>query len=229
MKNNGRLLAIILIFVLIVFYGIGLGWGLPSEFSPGVDVDFPIGPLAFVGQYSDPVSTSTYPAFHYILTLPFYAIVIVVSKITNNLGPISSSWPYGFHNPILWFSFMLLVSRALSLTMGIGLLFASWNIKPISVKGVESILGATLLALSGPFTYYVREANLDIPYSFWWTLALVFAWRTFFSDSSIKSLILSGIFESSSFITLTVFGIFTSSSTKYSKILSNFNGTSMFI
>jgi len=185
----------IIILVVVILYGIGLGWGLPSEFSPGVDVDFPIGPLAFVGQYSDPASTSTYPAFHYLLTLPFYAIIIFISKISGNFANVSSTWPYGFQDPVLWFSIMLLVSRVISMIMGIGLLLVLWQIRPFRDNKAEQLIGICLLAFSGPFTYYAREANLDIPYSFWWTLALFFAWRVFWGSAYRKNLIWAGVFS----------------------------------
>jgi hypothetical protein len=195
MKNSNRSFVIIVIFVGIILYGIGLGWGLPSEFSPAVDVDFPIGPLAFVGQYSDPASTSTYPAFHYLLTLPFYAIVILISKLSGGFVNVSSVWPYGFNDPVLWFSILLLVSRVLSMGMGIGLLFAIWPLRPNREDMYGQFLGIFLLALSGPFAYYAREANLDIPYNFWWAIAFYFAWRTFFVSETYLSLIWSGLFS----------------------------------
>jgi len=195
MKISRPSLVGIIIFVGVILYGAGLGWGLPSEFSPGVDVDFPLGPLAFVGQYSDPASTSTYPAFHYLLTLPFYAGVIVVSKLSGGLANVSSTWPYGFRDPVLWFSIMLLVSRVLSMIMGIGLLFALWPLRPYHEEKYGQFLGILLLALSGPFAYYVREANLDIPYNFWWAMAFFFAWRTFFVSESMLSLLWSGVFS----------------------------------
>lgn len=196
MKISNRSVITICLLVLVFFYGIGLGWGIPSEFAPGTDVDFPLGPMIFIGQYSDAASASTYPAFHYLLTLPFYAVVMGISKLSGSLGDISSSWPYGFSNIVLTFSIMLIISRLISMAMGIGILLALWLGRPTPEQKWPYLLAIGLLALSGPFAYYSREANLDIPYIFWLTLSIIFVWRILFlPDASRKNLMLAGFFS----------------------------------
>lgn len=187
---------------LAVFYGIGLGWGMMSEFSPSVDVPFPLGSLIFIGQYSDPTQAAKYPAFHYLVQLPFYGGVMVLAMITGNLSGIESSWPYGFRDPVLAFTIMQLISRGISLSMGIGLLFVLWRMRSDSTSRCAHLLAISLLALSGPFTFYAREANLEVPYNFWWVLAILFTWRYLFVSHKAKpDLLWAGLFSSISLAT----------------------------
>jgi hypothetical protein len=196
MKISKRSVITACLLAMVFFYGIGLGWGIPSEFAPGTDVDFPLGPMIFIGQYSDPASASVYPAFHYLLTLPFYAVVMGISKLTGSLGDISSSWPYGFSNVVLTFSIMLIISRLISMIMGIGILLTLWIGRPFPEQKWSYVLAIGLLAFSGPFAYYSREANLDIPYIFWLTLSSIFVWRILFlPDASRENMVFAGIFS----------------------------------
>lgn len=190
------------VLVLAVFYGIGLWWGLKSEFSPSVDVPFPLGSLIFVGQYSDATEAAKYPALHYLLQLPFYGALMAFLMLTGGFSDISSKYPYGFADPVMAFTIMQLITRAMSVVMGIGMLIALWKTRHEATRPRSHLLAIALLALSGPFTFYAREANLDVPYNFWWALAVLFGWRYLFDTQKARpDLLWAGAFSALSLAT----------------------------
>ncbi len=197
---NNKIWIGLVIGALLIGYGVGMFWGLPAEFSPAVDVPFPIGALGFVGQYKDPTSHAKYPAFHQVLTLGAYAGDLIILMLNGNFNPtqLSSKWPYGFQDPVQAFSLMLFTSRLISLAMGITILLFLARKMPLRAGGQSHLLAIALLALGGPFTYYAREANFDIPYNFWWTLAFIFTARYLFTTENAKpnrDLLWGGIFS----------------------------------
>jgi hypothetical protein len=76
---------------LIVFYGVGVYWGLPSEFSAAVDSVVPYSPLAFIAEYSRADIAEKYPATHQLLLLPFYVIAFLFLLVTGKLCSPSNS------------------------------------------------------------------------------------------------------------------------------------------
>ena len=63
---------------LVIFYSLGIYWGLPSAFSPAGDSPVPLNPLAFIGEWSNPHVAQKYPAVHFILLLPIYSIALLL-------------------------------------------------------------------------------------------------------------------------------------------------------
>ena len=171
-----------LIFVaaVVVLYGLGIFWGLPSALSAASDSPAPLGPLAFVAEYRDPHKSYIYPAVHQLLLLCVYAPVVLFCKLTGQLGSLSGAWPYGFRDPTAVFSAFILAGNLVSLAMGVGVLLLLRRLRP--TETYADWFALTLMALSGVFTYYARVANLDVPYLFWWMLGYVCLWRYLFDE-----------------------------------------------
>jgi hypothetical protein len=166
---------IIFVVAFAALYALGIFWGLPSAMTAASDTTAPLGPLAFAAEYRDPSKSFIYPAVHQLLLLAFYAVVLVVCKLTGYLGAISSAWPYGFTDPSAVFSAFILVSNLVSLVMAIVLLLALRRMRPTETCAMWFAM--LLLGLSGVFAYYARVANMDMPYLFWWVLSYVCLWR----------------------------------------------------
>jgi len=186
----------VLLGLLAALYSIGIFWGMPSEFSPEIDADVPFGVLSYFSGIHDVHRAVKYPAFHKITLLPFYGAYFLYAKITGNFGHLSSTWPFGFKNPLVATTALIVMTRIVNLIMGIGTL---WCLFILLLKESKSIFGSSacllLFGLSGAFTYYVKATNYDGPQLLWWSLSLLFLWNYLFDkDQSVKNLWLSGIF-----------------------------------
>jgi 4-amino-4-deoxy-L-arabinose transferase-like glycosyltransferase len=67
--------------------------------------------------------------------------------------------------------------RLLSLALSLGLLVLVYRCGRELGDAGAGLLAAALLALSVPFAYYAKMANLDVPYLFWFALSLLFFLR----------------------------------------------------
>jgi len=191
-----KIVPILFTVLLIILYIPGVFWGLPSEIVSEKDSQIPFGPLAFVADYSNPSLANQYPDVHYILLVVIYAGVFLFHKIIGNLHTISSTWPYGFQNPAAAFSMLILVSRLVSVSMGIAIILCMKKFLAKNISKTGLYFSLTLLAVSGVFTYYSRTTTLDIPFLFWWVLSLVFLWNYIFTERKEgKYLVVSAIFS----------------------------------
>jgi hypothetical protein len=189
MLTDRRNFWLILVFLLIVP---GVFWGLPSALTPQVDAPLPLGPLLFFAEFKKSDLNTTYPAFHQILVLPFYAIAFVVYWLAGGISKISSAWPYGMRNVSGFFSVLIVISNLIAATMGTLLLWCTFPF----VEKERKWLWFCLLCMgtNGTFIYYARTSNLDIPYNFWLALTWLFLWHYLIEDRPIlRSLVPAGI------------------------------------
>ncbi len=171
---------LILLFVFILILP-GLFWGLPSAITPQVDAPVPLSSLLFVAEYGKAQLNTVYPVFHYLFLLPFFAAVAGCFWVAGEISRVTSVWPYGFRDPSLFFSSLIFMTNLVSAFMAIGLLWATRRVA--SLRPVWSWVGLLVVGTNGVFIYYSRVGNLDLPYTFWWSIALCFLWRYFFADS----------------------------------------------
>lgn len=187
-KDRWNLL-LLLVFLLLVP---GLFWGLPSAYSVQVDSPLPLGSLLFFVEYNKPQLNITYPAFHQILMLPFYAAAFGFYWLVGGFSRLSSSWPYGLRDATTLFSVLFFITNLVSAVMGVLMLRTMkpyvereerWVWFPMLMMGTNSL-----------FIYYSRVGNLDMAYNFWWGVALFFLWRYLMEGGGVKeSLIPAGI------------------------------------
>lgn len=161
---------------------IGVGWGLPSEFSPAIDSPIPFENLAFFADYRDASTAERYPAFHKFVLLPPFGAVFGVTWITGglDLGELSSASPYGMSDPAATMSALILVSRVVGVIMSVGALLALLTLRHTAITPRARYAGALMLLFSGIFAYYARAENVDMPYVFWLAIAAACLWRYFF-------------------------------------------------
>jgi hypothetical protein len=163
-------LAAVLAIVLLVRL-IGIGWGLPA--SDGWDNDgiAPRDFLAGIVETFTPGHYFTYPPVHLLLlgllTLPVTVVALVRAP---------SSAPAAIIGEILQVPYMTsiaCVARLVSALMSIGILYATAKIAE-ELRGERA--GWCVAAVGGTnaiATYYAHTTNLDVPYLFWASLALL--------------------------------------------------------
>lgn len=172
-------------------YGLGIFWGLPSILSPASDSPAPLSPLNWIARYRDTSVSYIYPPVHQLLCLLAYGVTLLCWKTVGAIGTISAVYPYGFHNPTLIFSSLLIVTNLLSLAMGIGILLCMWFFRLTRSAGAWYAMA--LMGLSGVFAYYARVGNLDVPYMFWVVLSWLLIWRYIFSEAHWRLVVLAAI------------------------------------
>ena len=145
-------------------------WGLPSrygwapdELQPSVileGID-----LRFSGDWHQPA----YPPFHYYLLALSYLPVLTLDLVE----PQSVSG----HTTLFY------LGRAISLAMGVGILILVYRIGRTVFDERAGLFSALGVALTAPFIYYSKTANLDVPLSFWVALSLYFFLRLLEEES----------------------------------------------
>lgn len=191
MKKN--LPAIILILYALLL-ALGIFWGLPSEFVPEIDCEVPLGPLRFFGDIHSSTVLTQYPALTYLLPLPLYTVALGILKITGQLGALSGQWPFGFTDPVFGLSLLTVISRALSICFGLGVLWIVYRfVKTITKSTRIGLLFSLLIMGSGVMTFYGRAANNDMQFIFFWLAGFYLLYRYCFEQQTMRLLVASAL------------------------------------
>jgi hypothetical protein len=161
---------------LLVLRAIGIGWGLPA--SDGWDNDG-VAPRDFLVGLVETVTQghyATYPPVHLALLAFVTAPVTVVALLR---AP-SLAAPDIVHEivKVPYMTAMAYGARAVTLAMSLGLV---WVVAKIAEELRGKRAGWCAAAFAGvnvPLTYYAHTSNLDVPYLFWASLALLALVRT---------------------------------------------------
>lgn len=162
--SQSKKLGLLLLTVSLSLNFVGVWWGLPSKYGWAVDELNPGVVLAgietrFSGDWHQPA----YPPLHYYLLAATYLPVLASDLVE----------PRSVEGYTLFFS----LGRVLSLAMGAGIVVLlarlGRNLFDVRAGG----FGAMTLALSAPFVYYSKTANLEVPLLFWLLLSLLFFQR----------------------------------------------------
>ncbi len=194
----GRLLLLLALVRLI-----GLGWGLPSTDGWDNDGVAPRDFLAGLVETFSPGHFYTYPPVHLVvlglLTLPVTLVALLRAPSLAPPDIISEILKPGYMTPIAYVA----RATTLVMSLGIAYAMAkiteeivlAWRAVPSAgtssataptsaheaerqARGRRAALRAGLFAaattgVNGPLTYYAHTSNLDVPYLFWTSLALL--------------------------------------------------------
>ena len=133
-------------------------WGLPSRYGWAPDELHPSAILEgievrFSGDWHQPA----YPPLHYYLLALSYLPVLSLDLVE----PQSVSG----HTTFFY------LGRAISLAMSIGIVVLVYRIGRTVFDERTGLFSALGVALTAPFIYYSKTANLDVPLSFWVVLS----------------------------------------------------------
>ena len=132
-----------------------LDWGLPSEHGWAPDELTPAAVLEGLGQRFSNGWHAKYPPFHYAVLASAYA-------------PWLSRAPDTRRHHVLF-----RVGRVVSLLMAAGAVVLVYLCGRELFDHLPALFAALVAGLSAPFTYYAKLANLDVPYLFWFSAALL--------------------------------------------------------
>jgi 4-amino-4-deoxy-L-arabinose transferase-like glycosyltransferase len=155
----------------LVLHLVGIGWGLPA--SDGWDNDG-VAPRDFLAGLVETVSPGrfyTYPPVHLVLlallTAPVTVVALVHAPSLGAADVIHEILGVAYMTPIAY------VARFVSVAMSLGMV---WSVAKITeeLRGARAgWCAAAFVAVNAPFTYYSHTTNLDVPYLFWGSLALL--------------------------------------------------------
>ena len=149
------------LFCAFVLCAVGLLWGLPNHWDFAQDSVVPLGQLAQMNAATDQVTSHRYPPLHLgLLTVLFLPLRALVSA--TSIG----------QNAKLSATLFILVARAVSLAMTLGTLYLIVRIARRLWDDRTGLVAAALFVAAPPVLYYARNANLDMPYLFWFAWAL---------------------------------------------------------
>ena len=138
-----------------------ISWGLPSRFAWATDELQPaVILLGIEERFSGDWHQPAYPPLHYYLLAATYLPLLVFDAI--DLESVEG-------RTVLYY-----LGRALSLAMGVGILLTLYRIGIEVFDRRSAVLASLAAALTAPFVYYAKFANLDVPLSFWVLLSLYF-------------------------------------------------------
>ncbi len=156
--------------------GFGITWGLPNATGDwAIDSIAPLGPLHYAKQMlAGEEWWSKYPALHFTLLSIVYAPYAGYLAVTGALqGAGGAQFPYGLANPEASVTYFTLMARAVSAVMGVGVAVVVYRIGVELAGRVAGALAAVLFSCSPLAVYYADAANLEMPYMFWSSLALL--------------------------------------------------------
>ena len=169
-----------ILFIGLLSYSCSIWWGLPSNVSWAVDS---ISPKAVIfEEWLYP-----YPPLHrYLLYLLYYPLTIAA-----NLGWIDLSTTSSI-------SLLIFLGRVLSLLMALSIIFSVFLTSlEIFSKQLPSLLSALCVLGIVSLVYYSKTMNLEVPYVFWFSWAMLFYIRAIKFDRFIDYLlfIISAVFS----------------------------------
>ena len=150
----------------------GITWGLPSVLGWAADELTPVRVLTGLRQGFAHGWHDAYPPFHFYVLAAAYAPVLAVDA--QPLADIVSS-ETGWRRRAGDFTYMALfvMGRVVSLLMGLGTILAVYRAGLLTFGRGAATGAALIMALTLPFIYYTKIANVDLPLTFWFGLAFV--------------------------------------------------------
>ncbi|MCU1385690.1 MAG: hypothetical protein JWL71_4387 [Acidobacteria bacterium] len=143
----------------------GIWWGLPGG-SWAADELSPVQVLGAAAQHFGHGWFDRYPPLHYYILTAAFSPLLVLEKFGR--VDLSTTAPYAV---------LAFVGRLVSVAAAAGILLAAYACGARAFSRRAGLFAAAMMSVVTPFVYYAKTANLDVPYLFWFALALVFYLR----------------------------------------------------
>lgn len=165
----------VVLLVVAVVHGLGLSWGMPASDAWDNDGVAPRDFLPGLASTYTPGDYYTYPPFH----LALLALLTAPVTITAAVKAGSTRIPDVLREIIepRYMTVMAMTARIVTLLMSIGIVLVvaklAEEIAPDDRKRHAPAFAAAVAGLGISFTYYSHTTNLDVPYLFWGSLAVL--------------------------------------------------------
>ncbi len=160
-----------LVAAIALLNAFGITWGLPNATGDwAIDSIAPLGPLQYAQQMLYGGHWwSKYPPLHFtllsIVYAPYAAFLAATGALDARAGALA--------DPALSVTLFTLMARVVSAAMGVGTAVVAYRIGVELADRRAGLFAAVLFACSPLTVYYADAANLEMPYLFWSSLALL--------------------------------------------------------
>jgi hypothetical protein len=167
----------ILTAILLLALGLnllGIDWGLPNTDTWNSDDISPWKPLLTPSKYLH--GFHKYPYFHWWLSLACYAPYLLYLTLAGriDLACFPTLQEQCFSDPYTQLSVLMLISRALAVLMGLGIVFGVYRLSlTLHRERAAAQWAAGIAACSWVLVSYSHLGNLDVPQCFWFVVTLV--------------------------------------------------------
>lgn len=171
-RINGSFDVVFLLILSLALNVTHLNWGLPNYLDWANDSIAPFQVLE-AGYYR--LSNgwhNTYPPVHYAILLVFVAPFMGYLLLSGGLQAPSKVFPFGFSDPLFALSGVTLISRLVSVLMGVAIVLLVYRIVRELFDRQSAFFSSLIVALCHPLVYYAHTANVEVPYLFWSILAI---------------------------------------------------------
>jgi hypothetical protein len=144
---------------------IAINWGLPSPSNRSWAAD-EITPSSVMNGIKMKFSngwSAPYPPFHYYVLSAFYLPFYFLDAL--NIINLQS---------VFMTTLLFLIGRLISVFMGTGIVFLVYLCGCEVMEKKSALFIPLITALTPPFLYYSKTTNVDIPYIFWFFIAVYF-------------------------------------------------------
>ena len=142
----------------------GIWWGLPAPWVP-IELT-PTFVLDGLSQHFGHGWFDAYPPFHY------YVLAAAISPMLT-LQALAGVNIHGTAGHTI----LVLVFRLVSVAAGVGIVIAVCLSGAHAFGKRAGLFAAAIFAVTTPFLFYSKTANVDVPYLFWFALSLMFYLR----------------------------------------------------
>lgn len=165
----------IVLFVVAVVHALGLSWGMPASDAWDNDGVAPRDFLPGLASTYTPGDYYTYPPFHLALLALLTSPVTITAAVKAGSTRVPDVLQEIIKPPYM--TVMAMTARIVTLLMSIGIVLVvaklAEEIAPDDRKRHAPPFAAAVAGLGISFTYYSHTTNLDVPYLFWGSLAVL--------------------------------------------------------
>jgi hypothetical protein len=139
----------------------GIWWGMPGSW-----VAIELKPQYIFDALSQHFSHGwydAYPPVHFYLLTAAWSPLLLLSALDRLTFDSTAAY-----------TALVVISRGLSLAMAAGIVAAACACGTRAFGPRAGLIAAATVALTAPFLYYAKTANVDVPYLFWWALSMLF-------------------------------------------------------
>jgi 4-amino-4-deoxy-L-arabinose transferase-like glycosyltransferase len=172
----------------------GITWGLPN-IDDWTNMSLaPVKPLSFAKHllYGEPWLFH-HPPLHFLVLAVVYSPYVLYLVLTGGMRSPTDTYPFGLTDPEVSLTVFTLLARLTSVFMGLGLVLVNYLTVRRFYGARAAFVSSLLIAAAYPIIHYSHNANVDIPYLFWLSLAL-YSFVRLIEASTMKWYILIGLF-----------------------------------
>jgi hypothetical protein len=115
-----------------------------------------------------------YPPLPYLIQAALSAPLMGYLMLSGGLEAPSPIFPFGLTDPLSTMTYIILIGRLWSALLGVGIVLVLYLAVQELFDRRSAIFSALIVTLYYPLVYYAHNANVDVPYLFWTSLAIYF-------------------------------------------------------